>query len=206
MELINLDRQELSRLYHTEMVHDFPKTELKPLNNMFQMMDRNCYDPWLAVEQSEAVGYAMVWLTMDRTGALLDYLGVLRGKRNRGSGGQILSLLAERYDQLLIEAEAPVSDDPAENELCRRRIGFYQRNGCRLLDYDCALFSVHYKCLYQGHEADDRRLEAMHRSIYAAQFSPRLMERYVQLPLLPGDAVHPASMWIADENEAPDSI
>ncbi len=201
MELKLLDQCELKKLYSEELVCDFPKAELKPLRAMLRLTDMGRYDPLLVSENGQAVGYAMVWLPEGRQGGLLEYLGVLRGRRNGGLGSQILTLLADRYGQIFGEAEAPTSDDPAENDLRRRRIGFYQRNGFRVLDYECALFGVHFNCLYRGPEADDRKVEALHRSVYAGYFSPRHMERFIQLPLKPGEAIHPSPAWVEEDDE-----
>ena len=202
MKLKLLDKQELTDLYQNEMVFDFPKAELKPLRAMLRLMDMGQYDPLLITDdEGSPLGYAMLWLPRARNGALLEYLGVLRGKRNGGLGTQVLPLLAERYGQLFGEAEAPTSDDPAENDLRRRRIAFYERNGFRVLDYDCALFGVHFNCLYRGPETDDRKVEALHRSVYADYFSPEHMARYIQLPLHPGEAIHPSPAWVEEDEE-----
>ena len=199
MELQMLSKEELAALYENEMTIDFPKSELKPLAAMLRLMDMGRYDPLLATEGGEPVGYAMLWLPEGRAGALLEYLGVLRGKRNGGLGTAILGLLVERYGQIFGEAEAPGPDaPPAENDLRRRRIAFYERNGFRVLDYQCALFGVRFHCLYRGPETDDRRVEALHRGIYAGYFSPAHMERYIQLPLKPGEAVKPAPEWVEE--------
>lgn len=202
MELKTLNERELSALYREEMVYDFPKSELKPLEAMLRLLEMGQYDPLVVTENGERVGYAMMWLPKSRQGALLEYLGVLRGKRNAGLGARILPLLAQRYGQLFGEAEAPTSQDEAENHLRRRRIGFYERNGFRVLDYECALFGVHFKCLYRGHQTDDRAVEQLHRSVYADYFSPQHMERYIQLPLKPGEEIHPAPAW-TEEVEFP---
>lgn len=198
MELKLLNKEELASLYKTEMVFDFPKAELKPLSGMLRLMERGHYEPLLALENGEAVGYAIMWLSGNERGALLEYLGVLRGKRNGGVGGRILSLLGERYEQLFGEVEAPDSRDPAENDLRCRRVGFYLRNGFRVLDYECALFGVHFKCIYLGEETNDRRVESMHRNIYASYFSAGHMEKYIQLPLAPGEEIHLAPEWLEE--------
>ena len=88
MELKLLNKEELASLYKTEMVFDFPKAELKPLSGMLRLMERGHYEPLLALENGEAVGYAIMWLSGNERGALLEYLGVLRGKRNGGVGGR----------------------------------------------------------------------------------------------------------------------
>lgn len=201
MELKRLNKAELTALYHSALVCDFPKSELKPLKGMLALMDMGKYDPLLVMEGDEAVGYAMVWLPKGRDGGLLEYFGVLSGKRSGGLGSRILGLLAERYGQLFGEAEAPTDPDPAVNDLRRRRLGFYQRNGFRLLDYDCALFGVHFNCLYRGGEEDDRKVEQLHRGVYADYFSPEHMERFIQLPLRPGEEIHPAPEWVEEDDE-----
>ena len=165
-------------------------------------MDMGQYDPLLITDDDgTALGYALVWLPRARDGGLLEYLGVLRGKRNNGLGTQALPLLLEHYGQIFGEVEAPTSDDPAENELRRHRIGFYERNGFRVLDYECALFGVHFNCMYQGPETDDRKVLELHRSVYADYFSPAHMERFIQLPLKPGEAIHPSPAWVEEDEE-----
>lgn len=198
MELKLLNKEELTALYQSEMTVDFPKAELKPLSAMLRLMDLGRYDPLLITENGQPLGYALLWLPEGREGALLEYFGVLRGLRNGGLGTKTLELLSERYGQLFGEAEAPCSDDPAENDLRRRRIAFYERNGFRVLDYECALFGVRFHCLYRGPETDDRKVEALHRGVYAGYFSPAHMERYIQLPLRPSEAVKPAPEWVEE--------
>lgn len=195
MELKLLNKDELVRLYDDRMRLDFPKSELKPLKAMLRLMDMGMYEPLLVLDGGQAVGYAMIWLAEERSGVLLEYLGVFPERRNGGLGAKILDLLTERYGGLFGEAEAPTSDDPAENDLRRRRIGFYERCGFRVLNYECALFGVHFKCLYRGREMDDSRVLAVHRGIYARYFSPVHFERFIQIPLRPDEAIHPAPEW-----------
>lgn len=203
MELKMLNKEELTALYQNEMTADFPKAELKPLRAMLRLMDMGRYDPLLITEGGQPLGYALLWLPEGREGALLEYLGVLRGKRNGGLGTKILALLAARYGQLFGEAEAPGPEaSPEENDLRRRRIAFYERNSFRVLDYQCALFGVRFHCLYRGPETDDRKVEALHRGVYAGYFSPAHMERYIQLPLAPGEAVKPAPEWVEEGDPA----
>ena len=87
MKLNLLNKEELTNLYKDEMMFDFPRAELKPLRAMLRLMDMGQYDPLLVTDdQGVALGYAMIWLPRARNGALLEYLGVLRGKRNGGLG------------------------------------------------------------------------------------------------------------------------
>lgn len=198
MELKLLSKEELTALYQKELIEVFPHSELKPLRAMLRLLDMGRYEPLLVTDGDRPVGYALVWLPEERNGALLEYFGVFRGLRNGGLGTKILELLMERYGQIFGEAEAPTSHDEDANALRRRRIAFYERNGFRVLDYQCALFGVRFHCLYRGPETDDRKVEAMHRGVYAGYFSPAHMERYIQLPLAPGEAVKPAPEWVEE--------
>ena len=168
---------------------------------MLRLLEMGQYEALLAIEEGEPIGYAMLWLSEAPDSALLEYLGVLRGKRNGGAGSQILTLLGERYQQLFGEAEAPDTGDPEEDDLRRRRIGFYLRNGFRVLDYMCALFGVRFHCLYRGPERDDRKVQELHRRVYSDYFSHDHMERYIQLPLVPDEPVHPAPRWMEEDEE-----
>ena len=201
MELKTLDREGLERLYHEELERGFSDSERRPLGAMLRLLEMGQYEALLAIEEGEPIGYAMLWLSEAPDSALLEYLGVLRGKRNGGAGSQILTLLGERYQQLFGEAEAPDTGDPEEDDLRRRRIGFYLRNGFRVLDYMCALFGVRFHCLYRGPELDDRKVQELHRRVYSDYFSQDHMERYIQLPLAPDEPVHPAPRWMEEDEE-----
>lgn len=201
MELKTLDREGLERLYHEELERVFSDSERRPLGAMLRLLEMGRYEALLAIEEGEPIGYVMLWLSEAPDSALLEYLGVLRGKRNGGAGSQILTLLGERYQQLFGEAEAPDTGDPEEDDLRRRRIGFYLRNGFRVLDYMCALFGVRFHCLYRGPELDDRKVQELHRRVYSDYFSQDHMERYIQLPLAPDEPVHPAPRWMEEDEE-----
>ena len=77
-----------------------------------------------------------------------------------------------------------------------RRLGFYQRCGARILNYDCALFGVHFKDLCLASPVpEESEILRKHQEIYLAQFTPERYERYIQIPLLPGEAIKPVTDW-----------
>ena len=195
MELNLLNESELETLYHAELVHDFPPAELKPLWAMTRMMEEGCYQPLVFVDNEEILGYALMLLEEERRCALLDYLAVLRGRRNAGLGSRLLALLGERFKGIIVESEAPDAPTEEENTLRRRRLAFYERCGFRMLDYECGLFGVHYRCLYRGPEKNDRTVLAVHQRVYSSHVPPAYLDRYVRLPLEQGEIVQPISEW-----------
>ena len=195
-----LTPQELALIYQKEMTGTFPPNELKPLSSMEAMRALGRYEPLgLFDENSELEGYALFWI--DETGEypLLDYLGVPAAKRGKGVGTRLLAMVGEHFAQakgIIVEAEAEESGDPAERDLRRRRLAFYQRCGFEFLSYDCALFGVHYKVLLLPHGPIDAQ-EAMerHRGLYQNQFAPERFARYVQFPLKEGEEVRHFAPW-----------
>lgn len=197
MEIRELSRRDLAALYSTELVHTFPPAELKPLSAMERLMDLGCYRPLALFDGKTPVSYLLLWT--DQTGrcALIDYLCTTSSRRDSGLGGRFLQLFYAAYPEfrcVLVESEAPTSGEPATDSLCRRRLAFYARSGMRPLDYDCALFGVHYRCLVRG-DIDDREALRTHQAIYAQQFSPAQLKRFIQLPLHPGEAIRPVTKW-----------
>ena len=199
MQLRTLNKEELKQVYQTHMKRAFPPAELKPLRSMEAMRDRGAYEPLGLYDGDELLGYAMMWLEPGIPFALLDYLGTVEGKRNRGLGTALLDLLAEHYTSyrgIFGESEGVTSSDPEQADLQRRRLEFYHRNGFRYGGYDCALFGVHYQTLIRGDETvrAEELLQA-HQIFYKEQIPARLFERFVQIPLHPGEKPNPAVDW-----------
>lgn len=199
MELRILSKAELKELYYEEMKRAFPPSELKPLKSMEEMRDTGRYEPLGMFDGEELLGYAMIWMEPDIPHVLLDYLGTMEGKRGAGLGTKMLGLLRERYAHrgaIFGEAERDNSPDPEERVLQSRRLDFYFRNGLRYAGYDCALFGVHYETLILGwEEVTAQELMEAHQTIYRRQIPPKHYERFVQIPLAPGEKPNPAVEW-----------
>ncbi|MBE6973273.1 MAG: GNAT family N-acetyltransferase [Ruminococcaceae bacterium] len=199
MELRILSKAELKDLYYKEMKRAFPPSELKPLKSMEDMRDTGRYEPLGLFEGEELLGYALVWMEPDIPHVLLDYLGTMEGKRGAGLGTKMLGLLQEHYAHrgaIFGESERDNSPDPEERALQRRRLEFYFRNGLRYAGYDCALFGVHYETLILGGEnVTAEELMQAHQTIYRRQIPPKHYERFVQIPLAPGEKPNPAVEW-----------
>ena len=198
MEIRELTKEELKAVYETEMKRAFPPAELKPFSAMERLMDRGLYRPLGLFEDGELVSYLLLWTDKSGQYALGDYLGTVEGRRNGGFGGKFLRAVFTSFPEfkcIFGEVEAPGPEaSEEENALRRRRLAFYERNGLRYLNYDCALFGVHYRCMAYGDAPDEEVLRA-HQEIYRNQFPPDKLEKYVQIPLLPGEAVKPLTDW-----------
>jgi len=202
MQLRELTDSQLRELYLGEMKKAFPPDELKPLKAMEGLRAQGKYDALGLFEGEELLGYAMLWLEPGIPFALLDYLGVIDGKRSRGLGSDLLKLLGEHYAHyrgIFGEAEAPENGAPEGEPLRRRRLEFYHRNGFRYGGYDCALFGVHYQTLILGEQdVTPQELLRVHQDIYGNYMPEHIYRRFIQLPLHPGEAVKPAGDWIED--------
>lgn len=199
MELRILNKCETKTLYNNEMKNAFPPSELKPLSAIEDMRAKGRYEPLGLFEGEELLGYAFMWLEPGVPFALLDYLGVMEGKRGGGIGTACLDLLARRYSTyrgVFGESEGVTSPDPAEAALQRRRLDFYYRNGFRYGGYDCALYGVHYETLIRGDEdVTAEELLTAHRTIYANHMPQKVYDRFIQIPLAPGERPNPPAEW-----------
>ena len=99
---------------------------------------------------------------------------------------------------LIGESEAPTGD-PARDELILRRLGFYKRCGAVTLSYDSALFGVPFKTICWAEPMpEEGEILRKHREIYLDHFGRERFDRYLQLPLEPGEAVRPVTDWTED--------
>lgn len=202
MELRILSREELRRAYETDLREAFPPSELKPLSAMEGMREKGIYDPLCLVDSGGApAGYAFLWKHTDGRYVLLDYLCVPARLRGGGIGGRLIELMRERYPAetvFLGESEAPTGD-PAADGIILRRLGFYARTGAVTLGYDCALFGVHFKTIcWADPLPEEAEILKKHQEIYLRQFSREKYDRFIQLPLPPGEAPRPVADWTED--------
>lgn len=202
MKLEILTPEALKLAYETDLTEAFPPSELKPLPAMEGLRARGVYDPLcLRDEGGEALGYILLWKHLDGRYVLIDYLCVPAGKRGGGIGSRLIQAVIDRYPLGTVfigESEAPTGD-PATDGMILRRLEFYRRNGAVTLGYDCALFGVHFKtiCWAEPMPPEEEVLRK-HQEIYLAQFGRERYDRYIQLPLAPGEKPRPLTVWTED--------
>lgn len=109
-------------------ISSFPIDERRDLPDQRRNIDsNNDFTLLLAEDNGTPVGFFAIW----------DFGSFSYGEhfatdpdfRNKGYGGEILRLILDRLQHpLILEVELP------DNDLSRRRIDFYRRNGFKLLD------------------------------------------------------------------------
>ena len=199
MMLHRMTAEELRVAYDTDLREAFPPSELKPLQAMEELCRKGIYDPLsFCSDTGEVLGYVLLWRHEDGRHILIDYLCVPAKLRNRGIGAALLQAMRGFYplDTVFIwESEAPVGD-AAQDDMILRRLGFYQRCGARVLEYDNALFGVHFKTLCIANETiDEQVILKKHQEIYLHHFGQARYDRYVQIPLQPGEVPFPVTDW-----------
>lgn len=191
--------EELERAYRTDLTEAFPPSELKPLGAMEAMRRQGVYEPLcLRDGTGDVLGYILLWKHEDGRYVLVDYLCVPAGKRNGGTGGMLLreAIARSPKDTVFIgETEAPTGD-PDRDALILRRLGFYARNGAKTLGYDSALFGVRFKTIcWADPMPEEGEILRKHQEIYLRQFDREKYDRFIQIPLRPGEQVKPVTEW-----------
>lgn len=202
MKLRILTPEELGDVYATHLREAFPPAELKPLSAMERMRARGVYDPLGFFDgDGTLLGCILLWKHPEGRFLLVDYLCVPAGRRNAGTGGKLLRAVRDHYSPdtvFLGESEAPTGD-PERDQLIRRRLGFYARSGAVTLGYDTALFGVHFKTIcWADPLPDEAELLIKHQEIYLSQFGREKYDRYIQIPLAPGETPHTVTDWVED--------
>lgn len=141
-----LDAPALVTLYEREMVHTFPRAELKPLKAMLRMQAEGKYDVLGYYDDDDLLAYACMCTAA--TPVLMDYLAVIRDRRGQGLGSRFLSAIKEAsdlYPVIMLEIEA-VDDavDAVDRAMRARRQQFYERLGFRRTTTEAHVFGEHY--------------------------------------------------------------
>ena len=146
-------------------VQAFPGGERKPFGLMLRRRERGQVDIWAVMEGERFAGLAI--LALHRELALLDYLAVEPGSRDRGIGGRTLQCIQERYPDkgVILEVEEP--QEGAPNQLQRlKRIAFYRRWGYRPTGLRVKLNGVDMILLSQGVQPGFERYMDLYRQVF----------------------------------------
>lgn len=186
--------------YKNHLCADFPANEIKPLEDIIDLQASGKYDVIVYEEGDCIVGYATIWKHKGNSAYLLDYLGVPESLRNKGIGRKILrSLKADviALEQnlnicLILESETPFENDNSEeNEIRKRRIGFYERNGWVKM-YEMATCGMRFNAMSYEVVPDNLDLiKVEHKKVYEEKRTD------VIIPLPKGD-IPPLPYWMKE--------
>jgi len=119
-----LDIKEFDTVYDL-MERSFPLEEYRPYEGQKALLCDPSYGIYVTKEKGKILGFGAVWQMEEWL--FLEHLAVDPQCRNQGIGGQLLGHFAAK--RCCLEVELP------ENDIARRRIGFYERNGFFLNGY-----------------------------------------------------------------------
>lgn len=165
MEIRILNREEIARLHKDHMQVDFPASELKPLAMILDACEKGFYRVEGFFHNDSLIAYACLAAVPEKPDhpVLLDYLAVVRGRRDEGWGSRVLDVLRQAYPHgILIECEAVQTAQSTEDRANReRRIRFYAKNGAVLQAFDVTLFGVRFSILRLGGNDHPNARESM---------------------------------------------
>lgn len=201
MYLKELTIQQFTAIYKTHMITDFPQDELKPLDRMIHTMQTGLSSAFGLYENNDLRAYAVFIVPEGQSYGLLDYLAVVKEYRGTGIGHHFFALVEHTLkeknpslDGFFIESEnIDFAKDEQEREIRRRRIAFYENNGCRGTKLVSCLFGVTYSILIYDFAPNEPMADtvaafdetAVQRkaldTVYAAMFKKRHYENEVSL-------------------------
>lgn len=168
MELKILSNELLLLWYEKFLKEDFVSDEIKPIKNILMLIKNDRYEVYGVFQDDEMIAYASFWKKENINLVLLDYLGVSKKYRNQGIGSKILVLIKEMLGNMpyVIEAEIPTGSSLEEDKIRKRRIEFYERNGCKKV-YLMATCGIKWQTLVNSkNEIDQKKLAKLHKELY----------------------------------------
>lgn len=187
MNIQQLTISELSELYNTNMIYDFPSDELKSLKHLIQLIHENNYICFGFQENGHIIAYALFCKAVNGNYLLLDYFAVCREYRNCGYGSKLIPLLKETCKEkigILAEVENPESiQEENRKQYAIRRIEFYKRNGWIITSVCSSLFHVDYIIIQLPIQklSDSFTILSELEDIYHAMFNEQVYLKNVQL-------------------------
>jgi len=168
LELKILSNELLLLWYEKFLKEDFVSDEIKPIENILTLIKNGRYEVYGVFQDDEMIAYASFWKKENINLVLLDYLGVSKKYRNQGIGSKILTLIKEMLGNIpyVVEAEIPTGSSLEEDKIRKRRIQFYEKNGCKKV-YLMATCGMKWQTLVNSkNEIDQKELAKLHKELY----------------------------------------
>lgn len=184
MELKQLIKEEIRKIYGKHMVMDFPKEELKPIDAIERLISMGIYKCYGLYDNGELLAYA--FFNTSKSYLLLDYYSVCEKYRSNGIGSRFFSILKEEcksHNGIIVEVEDIGSADTEVEKIIRqRRIDFYKKNGMKMTNVLCKLFNVHYSIMCISNvEFNDSIIYDEMKNIYKEMVPDKVYSKYVKI-------------------------
>lgn len=126
--LERLDARDFESVFRL-MALSFPEDEYRTREEQRALFDDPAYRLYGLRDGDDVSALCAAWMLTDYL--FIEHLAVDPARRNGGVGGRFLdAVIAESERPAVLEVELP------ETDIARRRIGFYQRHGFFLNDYE----------------------------------------------------------------------
>ena len=153
----------------------FPDAERKPIRRILRMYRRGTAGIWAICREEKFAGLVMTMESPDLV--QLDYLAVCPKERNNGLGAQALRLLRDQLEGRPMFAEIEDADQPgSDQELRRRRRGFYLRCGLEPLGIRAEVYDVRMELLGWDCEMTFDDYIAFYRDYYRPQAAEKIRQ------------------------------
>lgn len=120
MRLKKLDIADFNSFY-SELQRSFIEDERRDYKDALQLFCDGKYEIFSLLHEEKRVGFISLWHLPEFTFA--EHFVIREEYRNLGLGAKALAELQRIYKKIVLEAEPPAED------VAKRRLGFYKRNG-----------------------------------------------------------------------------
>ncbi len=122
-ELTN--RKKISRIFNA-YEKTFPEDERRSKAQFLELAENPDVFIYQLQTENGAIGYVVLWDLENYY--FLEHFEVFEEFRNQKFGAEILGVLKQKFERIILESEPDSLD-----EIAKRRIGFYERNGFEII-------------------------------------------------------------------------
>ena len=120
------NRKKISKIF-SRYEKTFPENERRDKEQFLDLAEDPDAFVFLIKNEDETIGYSVIWELKDFY--FLEHFEVFEEFRGQSFGSQILKELSDIYPKIVLETE-----HGNLNEIAKRRVSFYQRNGFSIID------------------------------------------------------------------------
>ncbi len=187
-----LSKKEVCEIYNKYTRYDFPKDELKTLEHIISLLEKNYYMCKGFFEENKLKSYMFFAYSKNNYDcSLLDFFAVNKNFRNSGIGSKTINLIKSLQpfkNGIIGEIEDPFYADTEEEQIIRkRRADFYKKNGFIKTKITSVCFGVHFIIIYlpfkKENTLSEKEIKNVLYDIYKTLFSKYDFENKISIYL-----------------------